>query len=118
MFYVQYDKIASSFDLWCDYIDPNATSSRADFDAMSHADRVALIIETFGPDPERVPTVDEILADTAIANGWHRWAVEGGSITVTTTLMRQLLEAAYDAADSDWVALVDAEQPWEGRADG
>jgi hypothetical protein len=54
-------EIASSFDLWQDYIDPNATTSRAQFDAMSHADRMALIVGTFGPDPERVPTVDEIL---------------------------------------------------------
>jgi hypothetical protein len=104
-------EIASSFDLWQGYIDPNATTSRAQFDAMSHADRMALIVGTFGPDPERVPTVDEILADTAIGRGgWHRWAVEGGTIIVTTILMRQLLEEAYDAANPDWVAFVDVEE--------
>jgi hypothetical protein len=104
-------EIASSFDLWRDYIDPNATTSRAEFDAMSHADRMALIVGTFGPNmPEPVPTVDEVLADTAIGCGWHHWAVEGGSITVTTTMLRRFLEEAYDAANPDWVAFVDVEE--------
>jgi hypothetical protein len=119
-----YAEIASSFDLWQDYIDPNATTSRAEFDAMSHADRVALIVETFGPEPEPVPTVEQVLADTAIGCGLHRWAVEGGSIQLSTDQLHPCLEEAYDwgglgwlwrlgghsgAADPDWVALVDAE---------
>jgi hypothetical protein len=67
-----YDKIANSFDLWCDYVDPNATTSRADFEAMSHADRMALIVGMFDPEPKRAPTVDEVLAETLIGCGMHR----------------------------------------------
>jgi hypothetical protein len=60
--------------------------------------------------PEPVPTVDDILADTAIGCGLHRWAVEGGSIQLSTDQLRPCLGEAYDAADPDWVALVDAEE--------
>jgi hypothetical protein len=105
-----YDEIASSYPLLQEHIDPSAATSRAGFDAMSHDDRMALITETFGPEPERVPTVDEIPADTAIGNGFHRWAVEGGSIQLSTAQLRPCLEEAYDAADSDWVALSGAEE--------
>ena len=52
------------------------------------------------------PTVTEILSDTAIGNGYHRWAVEGGSITVTADSLRPALEAAYDPTMPDWTALI------------
>ena len=52
------------------------------------------------------PTVDEILSDTAIGNGYHRWAVEGGSITVAAADLRPALEAAYDPNMPDWTALI------------
>ena len=50
-----YAQRASSFDLWQEYVDPQATITREQFDAMSHADRVALIVETFGPEPDQEP---------------------------------------------------------------
>jgi len=103
-----YSEIASSFDLWQKYIDDTITSKEK-FDAISHADRVALIVETFGPYPDPVPTVDEVLAKTHVWNGMHRWAVIGGSITLTTDQLRPLLEEAYDPADPNWEAMVDAE---------
>jgi hypothetical protein len=55
-----YDQLAEDFDLWQEYVDPNATVSEAELKALSHADRVAMIIETFGPE-DQVPTVDEML---------------------------------------------------------
>jgi hypothetical protein len=102
-----YNKCASNFALWQEYIDPLGTTSEDEFNAMSHADRMAQIIDTFGPEPERAPTVEQALADTSIGCGLHRWAVEGGSIQSTATLLRPYLEEAYDAADPDWVAMVD-----------
>jgi hypothetical protein len=50
-----YAQQASSFDLWQEYVDPQATITREQFDAMSHVDRVALIVETFGPEPDQKP---------------------------------------------------------------
>jgi hypothetical protein len=44
------DQIARDWDLWCDYIDPNAAMSRAEFDAMTVEQRVALIEEIFPDD--------------------------------------------------------------------
>jgi hypothetical protein len=64
-----YDEIASSFNLWGEYVDPDATTSEEEFDAMSHADLVALMVEAFGPEPDPVPTVDEMLVDTYAWNG-------------------------------------------------
>ncbi|MFN7834822.1 MAG: hypothetical protein ACK5NY_03390 [Burkholderiaceae bacterium] len=58
---------------------------------------------------DRVSTVDDVLAQTAIGCGMHQWAVIGGSITLTTDQLRPLLEEAYDPANPDWEAMVDAE---------
>ena len=104
-----YAQIASSFNLWGEYVDPDATTSEGEFDAMSHADRMALMVEAFGPDRNSVPTVEQVLDSTAIGGGFHVWAVIGGSITLTTDVLRPLLEEAYDPNMPDWVALVDVE---------
>jgi hypothetical protein len=58
---------------------------------------------------DHVPTVSELLADTAIGNGFHRWAVEGGSIEITTNDLRRALEAAYDSSMPAWDLLVDVD---------
>jgi hypothetical protein len=108
-----YSEIASSFDLWQEHIDPNATTTERvlqdAFNAMDHAVRVAWLVKMWGPEPDAVPTVDDVLAQTAIGCGMHQWAVIGGSITLTTDQLRPLLEEAYDPADPDWEAMVDAE---------
>ena len=104
-----YAQIASSYSLWGEYVDPDATTSEEEFDAMSHADRVALMVEAFGPDRNSVPTVDEVLANTQVWNGIHKWSKVGGIIMLSTDLLRPLLEEAYDPNMPDWVALVDVE---------
>jgi hypothetical protein len=52
------------------------------------------------------PTVEEVLAQTAIGNDFHRWAVQGGSITIETERLRPVLEEAYDPRMENWVALI------------
>jgi hypothetical protein len=106
---VSYSQIASSYFLWLLAVNPHVTTSKEEFDAMSHAARVAQIVETFGPEPDRIPTVDKVLDDSAIGGGFHRWAVIGGSIMLSTDQLRPLLEEAYDPNMPDWVALVDVE---------
>jgi hypothetical protein len=113
-----YSEIASSFDLWQEYIDPNATTTERvlqdAFNAMDHAVRVAWLVEMWGPEPDAVPTVDDVLARTAIGGGFHRWAVEGGSINLTTEEIRPLLEEVYDPANPDWEAIFDDRLTWRG----
>jgi hypothetical protein len=104
-----YAQIASSHDLWGQYVDPHVTISEEEFNAISHADKVAQIVDVFGPDSNSVPTVEQVIDDSAIGGGFHRWAVIGGSITLTTDQLRPLLEEAYDPNMPDWVALVDLE---------
>lgn len=100
-----YAEIASSFELWQEYADPEGVMSHREFDAMSHADRVAAQVEAFGPE-DLVPTVADLLEQTAIGNGLHRWAVEGGSIEVPDNVLRYVLEDAYDSTNPNWVASV------------
>lgn len=52
------------------------------------------------------PTVDEMLASTDIGNGLHRWALQGGSIQVTTDELRPALEEVYDPQMPDWPVLI------------
>ena len=105
-----YDECASSLELWQEYIDPMCTTSKEEFNAMSHADRVAQIIETFGPEPERAPTVEQVLADTAIGGGMHRWPVAGAVCHLTATLLRPCLEEAYDPTMPSWPSMVDLDE--------
>lgn len=100
-----YAEIASSFDLWQEFVDRQGAMSLEEFDAMSHADRVAIQIGVFGPE-DVVPTVADLLEQTAIGNGLHRWAVEGGSIEVPDNVLRYVLEDAYDSTNPNWVASV------------
>ena len=100
-----YAEIASSFELWQEFVDLDGTTIRDEFDAMSHADRVATQIEMFGPE-DLVPTVSDLLEQTATSNGLHRWAVEGGSIEVPADVLRPILEEAYDHSNPNWVAAV------------
>ena len=43
-------ELATDWDLWSDYVDPNATMTIDEFRAMTIDERIALIEETFGPD--------------------------------------------------------------------
>lgn len=49
-----YEQIASSFNLWREYADTSAAMSITDFEAMPPAARVAVLVETFGPEPAMV----------------------------------------------------------------
>ena len=102
-----YTQIARSFDLWQEYVDTTGATSREEFDAMSHADRVALQVEAFGPEPPPVPTVNDVLGSTHLGGHFHEWSIDGGVIRVTRDELRPALEAAYDATDANWPALVE-----------
>ena len=101
-----YDQIARDYNLWQEYADPFAAISEIKFNRMSHADRVSLMIETFGPEIQ-VPTVEEMLESTAVGNGFHDWGVEGGIVQVTEDQLRPALEAVYDSANPDWFTMID-----------
>lgn len=43
-----YQQIAESWELWCEYVDTNATMSKETFDALSTEDKVQMQIDMFG----------------------------------------------------------------------
>ena len=43
------DQIAASFELWQEYIDPMASIDFEEFLALTHNERLALIVQTFPP---------------------------------------------------------------------
>lgn len=102
-----YAEIASSFELWQEFVDANGVTTRQEFDAMTTTDRIAAQIEAFGPEPSPVPTVEQIMAGTHVANGFHDWPVDGGMIRVGQEELRIALEAAYDRTCPDWPVTVD-----------
>jgi len=58
-----------------------------------------------------VPTVDEVLADTAIGNGYHAWILEDGDmIDIHRSILRPALIAAYDDDEPDWPLFVYIEE--------
>jgi hypothetical protein len=49
-----------------------------------------------------IPTVQQILDETSVGNGFHKFAVEGGFVHLTTEVFRLALEDAYDPTMRDW----------------
>jgi len=43
-----YAEIANNWQLWMDHVDPSATMSRDEFDALSINERIAMIVACFG----------------------------------------------------------------------
>lgn len=101
-----YAEIASSFQLWQEFVDPNGATTRHEFDSMTTADRIAAQIEAFGPEPEAVPNVDHVLANCRESNGFYSWDVEGGRILLTEEQLRPALEEAYEEGMPGWTAFV------------
>jgi uncharacterized protein YbbK (DUF523 family) len=62
--------------------------------------------ENYSEEPS-VPTVQDILDSTAIGNGFHDFAVEGGTVRVSTETLRAALETYHDPEMANWVALID-----------
>lgn len=51
-------------------------------------------------------TPAELLADTVISNGLHRWHVEGGTIEVRRDELEEVLITAYDETNPNWPSLI------------
>jgi len=56
---------------------------------------------------EIIPTVEDVLNQTAVGCGWHDWPTSGGTIRVTTEQLRTALEAGYDPAMAGWHSMVE-----------
>ena len=50
-------EIADSWSLWCLYVDPGATMTQEEFDAMTTADRLQIIADCFGEQEDELPNV-------------------------------------------------------------
>ena len=46
------ETIIRSWDLWCEYVDPSATMTEAEFDAMTLEERRAFVVGCFGEEVE------------------------------------------------------------------
>lgn len=49
-----YAEIASDWSLWTQYVDPDATMTRPEFDALTVEQRIALQVEAFGPERQEI----------------------------------------------------------------
>jgi hypothetical protein len=56
-----------------------------------------------------VPTVQNILDQTAVGWNYHDWPAKGGVITITTEKLKPLLEEAYDPGVTAWPNMVNLE---------
>jgi hypothetical protein len=51
-----YQQIADDWTLWCDYADPEASMTRAEFDALDVEQRIKILIDAFG---KQILIIDE-----------------------------------------------------------
>lgn len=47
-----YAEIAASYESWCERADPEGTMTEADYEAMTSTERIAFLVEAFGPEEE------------------------------------------------------------------
>ncbi len=47
-----YKETANDFSLWMDYVDPMATMTEAEFDAMTETEKIQLQVDCFGEEVE------------------------------------------------------------------
>ena len=69
--YISNRAMAQSWDLWREYIDPDATMTEAEFDAMTVEDRIRLIEAAFGGEDK-----DSIIRDDATWGDYGHESVE------------------------------------------
>jgi hypothetical protein len=100
-----YEEIASDFNLWQEYIDPDATMTRLEFNDMNYDERKTFIADNFGPEVPTVATVFSNCPDRG--NGKRGWRTEGGEIAVDATDLEWALEQAYCHATPNWPAMVE-----------
>lgn len=50
-----YEQIARDFDLWQEWADTYGVLTREQFDAEPYTERLQVLIEAFGPEPEPAP---------------------------------------------------------------
>ena len=48
-----YEQTAKSYDLWCEYVDPNATMTEAEFNELSTEEKVKMQEDMFGKEESR-----------------------------------------------------------------
>lgn len=53
------------------------------------------------------PTVSDLLNQTHVVSGWHRWHCDGGSVLVDRATLRRALEDAHDPSMPNWPAMVE-----------
>ena len=58
-----YADIAANLDMWREYADPDMAISDEQFEAMSINERIALQVETFGPEPTDAEINEDIGLD-------------------------------------------------------
>lgn len=43
-----YKQVAENYELWCEYVDPHATMTEDEFDALSTEEKIKMQTEMFG----------------------------------------------------------------------
>jgi hypothetical protein len=103
MKYISNRMMASSWNLWCEYIDPDATMPKAVFDEMTVEDRIGLIDGYIGGEFDRIPGYARqvysgyIWADGSHEMQWSRRSTREACEQVVLEVVERLgIEAAFD----------------------
>jgi hypothetical protein len=103
MKYISNRMMASSWTLWCEYIDPDATMPKAVFDEMTVEDRIGLIDGYIGGEFDRIPGYARqvysgyIWADGSHEMQWSRRSTREACEQVVLEVVERLgIEAAFD----------------------
>lgn len=57
-----YSEISNDWNLWCDYVDPDASMTEDEFDAMTVEERIQMMIEMFGEEDDEDIYNDEYIS--------------------------------------------------------
>lgn len=75
-----YADIAASNALWIEYVDTESTMTEAEFASLSIAQKIAIQVAAFGPEPAYYMNPNTGSVDTL--DGWHPYGLTDGLIKV------------------------------------
>ena len=125
MKYISNRLMAQSWDLWREYIDPDATMTKPEFDAMTVEQRIGLIDGCIGADFDRIPGYARqvyrglIWVIGSIEIEWSRRSTREGCEQVVLEVIERLgIEVAFDDARDCIVEDADTYEAWiDGERD-
>jgi len=104
-----YQECAENFEIWAEYVDPDGTMTREEFDEMTTENKIQICVDCFGKEKIKVNYQDD-----SDGRGWNVWCGEArGWQPIIGCEDREDVPSIEEACAADPITKLDPEQ-YEG----